>query len=297
LPHLLLFNQEQNRVRHEFNSLHLALGILSPESFDASLENIIVSPADSVIAYSDGIVETENPSGELYGDHRLIERLHTEHSEPSQFQSVLNDLESFRGHAAQSDDLTLIEIPCGLENRVVHDEGASLTSGKPASKWTYQLTLVDNALAEVDPVPLLIQTLLHIQGLDKFRENLFTILTELYINALDHGVLQLDSAIKSDAAGFAEYFRLREERLKSLEGASVAISLEHAPDAKGGRLAIRIEDSGDGFDAKILEDAADSATALSGRGIALVQNLCHTLTYNASGCAVEAIFVWGRESG
>ncbi len=293
LPHLLLFNHDEKKVRHTFNSLHLALGILPKKSFDPSLENIIISPSDSLIAYSDGVAETENPAGELYGDHRLIERLHTGKGELSQFQSVLNDLEVFRGHAAQSDDLTLIEVPCRLENRVVHEEeGKSLVSSKSATEWTYQLTLAGDALSEVDPVPLLIQSLLHIQGLDRFREDLFTILTELYINALDHGILQLDSSIKSDASGFAEYFHLREERLKSLDGASVAIRMGHLPGKAGGRLTICIEDSGKGFDTRIIECAAGNSVTLSGRGICLVQSLCHSLTYSAGGRIAEAIFEW-----
>ncbi len=292
LPHLLLWNREQRELRHMFDSLHLALGILSPERFDSSLETIIVSPADSLLAYSDGIVETENPAGELYGDHRLIECLNLDHGESERFHSVLNDLESFREHAAQSDDLTLIEIPCGIENRVEHENEASTVSSREACKWNYRLELVDTALAEVDPVPLLIQSLLHIQGLDGFREDLFTILTELYLNALDHGVLKLDSGIKKDAAGFAEYFRLREEGLKSLDGASIAISLEHTSREPGGRLTIRIEDSGNGFDHDMPESGPGSATTLSGRGIGLVKNLCQSLTYSAGGRIAEAVFEW-----
>jgi len=297
LPHLLLFNHDEKKVRHTFNSLHLALGILPTKSFDASLENIIISSSDSLIAYSDGVAETENPEGELYGDHRLIERLHAGRGEHSLFQAVLNDLETFRGHAAQSDDLTLIELPCGLENHVTHEEtGASLVSAKPATKWTYQLTLAGNALSEVDPVPLLIQTLLHIQGLGRFREDLFTILTELYINALDHGVLQLDSSIKSDASGCAEYFRLREERLKTLDGASVAIRMAHVPGEQGGRLTICIEDSGNGFDTGIIECDAGDPAKFSGRGICLVRNLCHSLTYTAGGRIAEAVFDWSQKT-
>ena len=293
LPHLLLFNHDEKKVRHTFNSLHLALGILPTKSFDPSLENIIIAPSESLVAYSDGVAETENPEGELYGDHRLIECLHAGQGELSQFQSVLNDLEAFRGHAAQSDDLTLIEVPCGLKNNVVHEEeGASLVSAKPATEWSYQLTLAGDALSEVDPVPLLIQSLLHIQGLDRFREDLFTILTELYTNALDHGILQLDSAIKNDASGFAEYFHLREERLKSLGGGSVAIRMGHVPDEQGGRLTICIEDSGKGFDTETISCPIGDSATLSGRGICLVQSLCQSLTYSAGGRIAEAIFEW-----
>ena len=292
LPHILLFDKEENKVRKVFNSLHLALGILGPDSFDASLEHTPVSVSDTLIAYSDGIVETENPAGDLYGDHRLIECLNAGHHETSIFQLLMDDLTSFREHAAQSDDLTLIELPCGLENRVARSEDKSKISDKPATEWKYHLTLLDEALSTVDPVPLLIQSLIHIQGLESVREDLFTILTELYINALDHGVLKLNSEIKHDAKGFAEYFRLREEGLQSVEGGSVAISMRHTPVDKGGRLLVRIEDSGDGFDIEAITGNSLESTEFSGRGISLVKNLCDSLTYSNGGCVVEAVFEW-----
>ena len=292
LPHLLLYHGSDNKVSHVFASEHLALGILSPERFDDSLCQVIISPTDSLIAYSDGVVETKNQAGELYGDHRLVDRLYKKDANISQFQSIRHDLEAFRGDAAQSDDYTLIEIPCDLENKVASDELITKSQGKPATEWSYQLTMVGNALAAVDPVPLLVQTIIHIQGLENFREDLFIILTELYINALDHGVLKLDSAIKYNAEGFAEYYRLREDRMQAVTNAEVKIQLHHTPTIGGGRLSVRVKDSGDGFNvARVLKKSA-GPTDFYGRGIPLVQSRCHSLKFSARGSAAEAIFLW-----
>jgi len=114
LPHLLLYQADENKVRHKFDSIHLSLGILPTGSFDASLEHVAVSSLDSLIAYSDGVVECENPAGELYGDHRLIESLRTRPTDLSPFHAITRDLKIFRGQAAQLDDYTLIDLPCGL---------------------------------------------------------------------------------------------------------------------------------------------------------------------------------------
>lgn len=139
---------------------------------------------------------------------------------------------------------------------------------------------------------MLLQTLTHIQGLDRFREELFTVLTELYINALDHGILKLDSALKSDAAGFAEYFRLREERLTGINGGIINIGLQHSPAGEGGRLTVRIEDNGDGFDEQAVITEVNENNRPSGRGIALVRSLCESLEYQEGGCVAVAVYSW-----
>lgn len=291
LPHLLVYDAGNNNIRKVFESLHLALGILPPGDFDASVEHIGISAQDSLIAYSDGIVETENPAGELYGDQRLLARLQGGKKSGTCFQTIIDDLDGFREHAAQSDDYTLIEIPCGLENRVAKENEVRQAPVKVATDWDQQLTLNDRALAEVDPVPLLLQGMIHIQGLDRYREDLFTVLTELYINALDHGVLKLDSALKTDAAGFSEYFRLREERLAAINGGVIKISLEHTPLDAGGRLTMRIEDNGDGFDEQAVLITEDNERP-AGRGIALVRSLCDSLTYMDGGRVALAVYCW-----
>ena len=117
-------------------------------------------------------------------------------------------------------------------------------------------------------------------------------LTELYINALDHGVLKLDSALKSDAAGFTEYFRLREERLAAVSGGIINISLQHSPRDEGGRLTVRVEDNGDGFDEEVITTETGEGVRPAGRGIALVRGLCDSLEYLDDGCVAEAVYHW-----
>ena len=293
LPQLLVYSIDSNAISHSFDSVHPPLGILPPEDFAANVEYHPVSAADSLIAYTDGVVEFNNGDGEMYGEQRLMAALSDRNTTGSRFDAVLADLAAFRGQAVQSDDYTLIEIPCQLNNPVKPERGAACGAGRQPIEWSYQLQLHGSSLARVDPVPLLIQSLDHIQGLGRCREELFAVLTELYNNALDHGVLRLDSSMKTDADGYTDYFRLRKQRLQALQDGSVTVLLRHVPVDQGGRLMIRIEDSGEGFDVDAVLQQQVASPILYGRGIHLVKGLSTSLEYHGGGRIAEAVFEWG----
>jgi serine phosphatase RsbU (regulator of sigma subunit) len=72
-----------------------------------------VSPGDVLLLYTDGVQETINQAGDLYGDRRLVERLErtaTTRSAREIREAVLSDLWNFKGDAEQLDDITLIVI-------------------------------------------------------------------------------------------------------------------------------------------------------------------------------------------
>jgi hypothetical protein len=54
-------------------------------------------------------------------------------------------------------------------------------------------------------------------------------LAELYSNALEHGLLHLDSVLKNSAQGFAKYYALRHERLNALEEGYIRFDIKHQP--------------------------------------------------------------------
>lgn len=292
LPHLILYQDEPREIRHLFDSVHLALGILSPGDFDSKVETIPVSANSYLVAYSDGIVETENLQGELYGDHRLLECIQTTRNTGGMYQVIMDRLEDFREHAEQADDYTLIEIPCNLRNHVETTKEHCIQPPKPATRWNHELSFTGNSLAEVDPVPMLLHTITHLQGLDCYREDLFTILTELWVNALDHGILKLDSALKHSTEGFAEYFVQRTMRLENIQDGSITLMLKHQPCTGGGQLTIRVQDTGPGFDEDAVLKQLEEQPLASGRGMLLVRSLCTSLTYSDKGRVAEAVYQW-----
>lgn len=292
LPDVLVMKRSGG-FRYRLPSRHMPLGILDSGDFNPTVEKLEVSEGDRIFAYSDGVIESRNQSGEMYGPERF-ERILSEVSDPGQrFDRLLQDLRGFRLDGIQEDDLTLVEITCdpvavpascfGLDHR---------PPPKAPNRWRLSLELASRSLQAIDPLPPLIQALMEIQGLHRFRETLFTVLAELYSNALDHGVLELDSTLKSTPHGFSEFYARREDRLKALQEGWVRLDLEHTPCGDGGKLAIKVEDSGPGFNVKKHRNSLESHQAHSGRGIALVKTLCQELRYNDKGNAVEAVFTW-----
>jgi CheY-like chemotaxis protein len=271
-------------------SKHLPLGVLSSASFRLETSVIRFDNNDKLYIFSDGILEAESPSGDMFGDQRVLDLIAEEGSEENLFEKLLEEVCLFCETDAQSDDLTLIEYTF---NRGMLDEDESEHSGlknktRPLD-WALQYELRPETLRSFEPLPLVLQILMECPGLNPYRGRVFTILAELYSNALDHGVLGLNSSLKQSSDGFSEYYNLRKEKLELLDSGFVKIIMEHLPSEIGGDLIIEVIDSGKGYDysAKV-----DSENLLSGRGLAIVRSLCKSVEFSDSGRHVKVVFQW-----
>jgi two-component sensor histidine kinase len=119
------------------------------------------------------------------------------------------------------------------------------------------------------------------------RDVIGLLLAELYSNALEHGLLDLESGLKNTEDGFAEYYGQRQERIENLTDASINIHFELLHD-KETLLRIRMTDSGKGFEFQNVVDFNHNDTF--GRGISLVHRVCSRLEYSNRGCTVEVDF-------
>ena len=153
------------------------------------------------------------------------------------------------------------------------------------------LTLRGPRLADTDPVPLLMNQIHELAGADAQQSALFTILTELFINALDHGVLKLGSELKSERNGFEAYMEKRARRLENLTDGWVNIVVSAAAGHDG--LEIAVTDSGDGFDVDAYyRDRSSGAPRPYGRGLALVRALSDSVEHDQSGTLTKARYRW-----
>ena len=117
-------------------------------------------------------------------------------------------------------------------------------------------------------------------------------MAELYSNALEHGVLGLDSRLKRDAQGFAQYYRQRNERLAHLNSGYVRVHVQVSPTAAGGKMTLRVEDSGPGFDVEQVLARPLDFDRLSGRGLSLVRQLSSAIGWSDGGRSVCVEFSW-----
>ena len=159
------------------------------------------------------------------------------------------------------------------------------------AEWKMALTYSASELRSIDVVPAVLGFMTQIAALKPHQGALFLIFSELFNNALDHGLLQLDSGIKSQASGFDLYMQQRAERLARLESGRIELAFRIHEDEGQAVLDMEVADSGAGFDF----DAILAAGALEpdearphGRGIALVRSLCASVLFTGTGNRVQA---------
>ncbi|NNM52993.1 MAG: fused response regulator/phosphatase [Pseudomonadales bacterium] len=291
MPDNVIFNRRTKEIKR-LVSHHLALGVLGPDRFRYDPYFIEMDPDDVVYLWSDGIPETNNMAGEMFGEDRLLEvfsRVDGQHI----FDGIVRSVQSFSGQQQQSDDHTLLEIAMLEEKELPDMDDVAVGTAKNlgASHWRMDFELKDSSLIHFDPLPLLTHMIMEAPGLKRRASQVYTLLAELYSNALDHGVLRLDSGLKRTPDGFAEYYRLRTERLQQLNKAKICFRLAHEPSEVGGVLFIEVEDSGPGFDYQAAT-FAPHAEGYCGRGLPLVRSLCASFEYRGKGNHVCAEYRW-----
>jgi CheY-like chemotaxis protein len=299
MPDILFLSGEDSSIKHRANSLGLPLGITGDMRFPEIIEHVKIEQGDRIMLVSDGVTEAVNPYNEQFGLSRFEQAITQHESTLSALDSVSAGLEAFCLDAEQADDISLVEVPCIPE--LLPDFDTKLFSASASEKGAriptcdvleFTLTLRGHRLRDADPVPLIINHIQELEGINGHRRLLFTILTELYVNALDHGVLQLKSSLKSSADGFSRYFDEREKRLQELDSGHIQICVQTHPLENGGEVLIQIEDSGPGFDFKSYDASENEQLLPSGRGIRLVQELCDSLTFQEPGNRVDAVYSW-----
>jgi len=87
-----------------------ALGIFKDEL--DNMHTLNIQAKDKLYAYSDGIIETENSSGEMFGLSRLITSINEILNYDKNIQVIKNNADLFRETTEQIDDITLLELSC-----------------------------------------------------------------------------------------------------------------------------------------------------------------------------------------
>jgi CheY-like chemotaxis protein len=303
MPDCFLVGSEPIQLKQKIVSESLPLGIAADIDFKDSFLLLRIEEGDRVILATDGVTEARNADGELFGQKRFIESIC--HSEQHAYilDKLSLDLDAFCQQAPQDDDISVVEVPLIHDLLPLRDSAPSHTQTTGHKQQSLQsdgntdciefhLILRGTQLRQADPVPILINHIQETVGLHEHRRPLFTILTELYINALDHGVLRLDSSLKQGVDGFTNYFQQREQRLENLTHGQIGIGLKIHQKSSGGYIVISMEDSGPGFDFNAISQKAADETLYSGRGLMLVKSLVEQLRFFGSGNKSEAVFAW-----
>ncbi|MFL0809631.1 MAG: fused response regulator/phosphatase [Agarilytica sp.] len=287
---LMRLNQKEQKIE-KVQSEHMPLGILSEEEFDDTVTLFELEKSEHLFIYTDGVNEASNDSSEEFGLGG-IERVLLS-GKDNLLEVLIDEVHEFQGEA-QNDDITLVEVLSGKlehknkENGEVVDiqESFHVADSFP---WKFTMRLEGEELRNSRIVDQIMDFVSRIHGIELHREKIFTLVSELYSNALEHGVLGLKSELKESADGFEEYYRLRGERLENIQGHFIDLDFTFNKNEPN-NVELTITDSGKGFDyrnmMKKLEENADPF----GRGIPLLKHLCSELDYTNEGKTVRVVY-------
>lgn len=288
-----LFINARGEVAMQWASHHPPLGILPDKLFSGMTETVVFHEPGDLVLCSDGLTEAENPEGAWFGIQGVHGSLSRATDSEHRFTELMSGIEQHLAGRPGRDDISalLVSVPIDRRRQIRIDAPTQAHRGQ-FSEWSLNLSFGAQELRYLDVVPAALGLVTQVHILKPHQGSLFLILSELFNNALDHGLLGLDSATKSWIGGFELYMRQRGERLAKLSNGRIDISaLLHQEGARA-VLDISITDTGPGFDYECCLNAANHLEAGHelpyGRGIALVKNLCEEVVYSGNGNKVWA---------
>ncbi len=315
-PTAFLLEQDGTLIQG-FKSQGLPLGVLPPNEFEPTLEHLILhAPPMYVLACTDGVSDLwPQEEGGLWGlVKQTLQHCPKLNLECMQ-QQIHHRLEA--GPEALNDDVALILLQCeALPQHSTDDlptdvpgvfSGSSLDDLVllKSQDWNISLTLSAQRLRTLDVVPFLLGLVRQVEGenpgwqVDSNR--LFMVLSELFNNAMDHGLLRLDSSLKDSLDGFENYFNERDRRLKALSEGEIHVHLSKDIQPSSSTqlgvqgpqeeiLKIYFRDSGPGFDFHRWRHALKSNQQFHGRGLNLIRSQCSAVSFFGNGSEVLVQF-------
>lgn len=277
----------------EYKSTCVPLGIIPSEMLGVELIEVALKGNEQFILYTDGVVEAMNCDGELFGVSRLIDALLN--TSGFDIQRLVADSQNFCSSEPFTDDVSIVKLSVEDIFKAQFNEILEIVNERipmPAD-WSLFYCLGINVLKQNEnPIESIVDAMMGVQSLVNLKEDFHVILSELFSNALEHGLLKLDSTIKQKENGFIQYLNDKKSLLHCLEDGEITVEIKHtALSPIKGRMHFIVSHNGDGrvdFDAGHLT----SDRVFSGRGIKIVESLCNAFYFRQGGAEVEAVYEW-----
>ena len=294
LPDAFFFSQKQKKPQ-PLVSHNLPLGIVSESEFTYSTEIVSFEEGDSFLAWSDGIYEALDSKGMMFSEYQLNPLVEGRVDTDNLLPWLRRKLETEGVLDSSHDDISCLKID--LSESIGVEQESSVAKPEELdspSDFSFEYTLNAESLKNTDPLPYILQIIMTVSGLKHYSGQVFMMLSELYSNALEHGVLQLNSKLKETNDGFVLYYMERETRLSMLESGFIKIKVSISSNEMGGILMIELEDSGSGFDTSQVKLKLEDSDELYNRGLPLLGQLCESINFSEKGNLVGVKYQWDK---
>jgi len=100
---------DDHQIIEEIKSQGLPLGIVSENAISDPHE-LSAKNVNTLIVFSDGVTEAENPEGEMYSEVRLLKKISKVQCTQNVFEALKTDIETFMDGREPVDDISLIVL-------------------------------------------------------------------------------------------------------------------------------------------------------------------------------------------
>jgi two-component system, HptB-dependent secretion and biofilm response regulator len=272
-----LYVVKNGEIKYLIKSQHMALGIVDDDKFDPSVMTISIHGDEHIFAFTDGLYEQKNAQGKTLAANDIVNVI------KENPQGALNNLKDMlikhAGRNTFDDDVELLSY-CPLDLN-------AKTKKLESSEFDWSLRLAGKSLANCEPSQLANQFLQTMGVNQPLCQRTFLVMTEMLSNALEHGVLKLDSELKASNEGFFEYYEARKNRLTTVtEQDWVELSFSHKFVDGSSQLSLQVVDSGSGYEIKKPQE--ENNDKHSGRGLGLIRSLTKNLEVKSPGNFIKA---------
>ena len=270
-----------------FRSRHLPAG-LDDGSQVVAAEEAVAAVGDRFFAVSDGFIDI------ILEEEALATLLEQGRGLPldDHWAGIQEAIANRVANAEHHDDISwaLWEIPPATFGQRIEQELEDPNAARlvPGLKLTLQVDPRLHSFRELVPNLLGLFSNLGVRQSD--TQVLALLIFEAVSNALDHGLLGLESRLKEHS--FEDFEVQRKQRLATLVDGriDVTMTLLHEPDARAAVKSIRVDvqDSGSGFDWRsMLERRVLDPYKPHGRGITLILSMAKDVHFNEAGTCIS----------
>lgn len=282
MPDAYVFNESNGELKN-VKSSHLPLGIRTDSDFDDSVQLFYVDDSHRLIAFTDGISESVNKNGQMI-PASYIEEIIREGGDV--LGAILDASDKYRDGNEQSDDISLIEVKCvAVPGDDIATEKQNALRSVP---WKIKITVEDKEL-NLDVAQAIVDLIGDTDVIKNHKGVIHTLITEMYTNALEHGVLDLHGKEKNSDEAFEEFYKERNIRLDKVKGKFINTELIYSVvNDTYAELVIVMQHNGQTFHYDEEQEISDSG--LHGRGIELITAICDSVIYSDEGRRLTALY-------
>lgn len=179
--HNLPYKRTQNGIE-ELRATGMPLGLMSDMEYEEVQCDI--NPGESLLLFSDGLVESHNPDGEMFGFPRLKQVMAESSNEQGLIELLTTQLEAFTGPDwEQEDDVTFVVI----ERSAVVEGSSPSDNGKTGWRTLATFNIPSQQGNERQAMEQVAEVVNDMEWMNSRLEQLKTAVAEATMNAMEHG--------------------------------------------------------------------------------------------------------------